>query len=357
MTRSTWACVAAGAAGLLAGCASPPHRWDPLPSLPGPISNNAAVAVPPGGAVLSLMGITDPADPASITREVWMLAPRSGAWERLPDAPPWLGRGRIAANAASVGGRIFLLGGYTVEPATGEEQTDPRLLELVKEKEWVWRERTPPPIPVDDTVVGVYKDRWLYLVSGWTGPEKTNTTAVQVYDAATDSWQQAAPIPGAGVFGHGGGVVGDSLVCFGGAKIEATRDGRAFVLSRSAYAARLDAANPAQLEWFPIDVPRGAMLYRPAVSASGGRLLVVGGTDNPYNIDGVGYNGAPAEPSGMVFVLDAELEWHEFEVVGVKPATMDHRAIVPFDDGWAVVGGMTAPGEATNGAWRLRLGR
>lgn len=40
----------------------------------------------------------------------------------------------------------------------------------------------------------------------------------------------------------------------------------------------------------------GAPLYRAAGGASAGLALFVGGSDNPYNYTGVGYDGVPAEP-------------------------------------------------------------
>ena len=60
-------------------------------------------------------------------------------------------------------------------------------------------------MPVDDTVSGVWRDRLIFLVSGWS--VDANVDAVQVYDPALNRWMRATPVPGIPVFGHAGGIV------------------------------------------------------------------------------------------------------------------------------------------------------
>ena len=71
------------------------------------------------------------------------------------------------------------------------------------------------PVPVDDSVAGVYRDRYIYLVSGWSKTDAVRD--VQVYDAQKNVWSKATPIPGTPVFGHAGAVVGDTIVYVDGA--------------------------------------------------------------------------------------------------------------------------------------------
>ncbi len=67
-----------------------------------------------------------------------------------------------------------------------------------------WFRAEDMPVPVDDSVVGVHRDRYIYLVSGWSKTDAVND--VQVYDAQKNKWSKATPIPGTPVFGHAGGA-------------------------------------------------------------------------------------------------------------------------------------------------------
>jgi hypothetical protein len=68
-------------------------------------------------------------------------------------------------------------------------------------------------------------------------------------------------------------------------------------------------------------------------------VLFIGGTDNPYNYSGIGYDGEPSEPSvgGLRFNLDS-LDWQSLSQSNAP--TMDHRALVVLDDRWLTIGGM-----------------
>jgi hypothetical protein len=68
-------------------------------------------------------------------------------------------------------------------------------------------------------------------------------------------------------------------------------------------------------------------------------VLFIGGTDNPYNYNGIGYNGEPSEPTagGLRFDLDS-FEWHELKQS--NSATMDHRALAVLNGAWLTIGGM-----------------
>ena len=67
--------------------------------------------------------------------------------------------------------------------------------------------------------------------------------------------------------------------------------------------------------------------------------MFVGGTDNPYNYSGVGYDGVPSEPRSQAFAYNVESGvWRELE--SLPRPTMDHRGIVFIDGRAIVVGGM-----------------
>jgi hypothetical protein len=78
-------------------------------------------------------------------------------------------------------------------------------------------------------------------------------------------------------------------------------------------------------------------------------MLMLGGTDNPYNVSGHGYNGQPSFPLDQALLFDPiSFDWQTVSIVGDYIPTMDHRGLVRAGDGWATIGGMTEPGVVTD---------
>lgn len=330
--------------------------WRALPSLPMAISNNAATSVVHGDGsttLYSFMGIEDPLDQESITPASFRLdiGPDGspGDWRRIADAPRLGGFAKIGASAIAVGDRVFLIGGYTAPPPPTRETTEHRLFEYLPDEDRYVR-RADVPTEVDDTVVGVYQDRFIFVVSGWHGPINNNTRSVQFYDVQSDTWTQATQIPGPGLFGHAGDVVGDRIVFADGVVVP-------FAIASRAFVGTIDADNPASIDWREIDAHPGRATYRAAASQGGdaGEVIIVGGTDNPYNISGTGYNGEASHPLDQVMALDPiSGAWRTLRIAGNRPATMDHRALVRVGHGdWAIIGGMREAGVATGACWLL----
>lgn len=353
-----WILCAAGAA----NAAAVDGFWIELPPLPTPISNNAVTGVirPDGSATLyTFMGITDPTASGTITTAAWALdfpdGLRSAAqWRPIADVPGFQGRGRIAANAVAVNGEAYLLGGYIVR--AGGEATDPRLFRYDPLNNRYVR-LADVPVEVDDTVVGVRDDRFVYLVSGWHGPNGNNVRDTQVYDTIADTWSAGTPIPGpaTGLFGHAGGLSGDTLVVFDG-----VRTNGGFLPATTTLVGRIDPNRNgahAEVAWTERPPHAGAYVYRAASSPTpmdDGRLLFIGGGDNPYNIDGGGYDGQPAQPADQALIFDpADASFRSFMTAGARPPTMDHRNLGRLPGGWGIVGGMTSAGVATNRVFAL----
>src|SRR6202051_2842426 len=70
------------------------------------------------------------------------------------------------------------------------------------------------------------------------------------------------------------------------------------------------------------------------------RVYFSGGTDNPYNYNGIGYDWKPAEPSRVTFAFNVHS--HAWETVSDNTAepTMDHRGLLVTHRGLVIVGGM-----------------
>jgi hypothetical protein len=76
-------------------------------------------------------------------------------------------------------------------------------------------------------------------------------------------------------------------------------------------------------------------------------VLFVGGSENPYNYDGIGYDRQPSEPARGALLFDIDSQgWEVLEFEGVP--TMDHRGLVPFKGQWLTVGGMAADQRVTD---------
>ena len=332
-------------------------QWVPLPPLPESISNNAVTSFDHGDGtwtLYSFMGIRPPATGlANATLHSYKLDWPGGQWEPIADAPEdSRGRAKVAASAVTVAGEVYLIGGYS---PSRTEITEKRLFRYEPATD-TYTQLADVPFEVDDTVPAVYSDRYIYLISGWHGPINDNTTRVQVYDTHHDTWQQATPIPGPsdGLFGHTGGISGNTLLYIDGS----VSDG-GFTISNSVYRGTIDPDDPSLIAWEELPAHPGSPTYRAAGSLGAtpnGSILIVGGTDNPYNISGNGYDGQPAMPLNQVLAYHAPRDrWVTLYISPPRTPTMDHRNLVPLADGWALVGGMTGPNEATGACWQLIL--
>jgi len=331
--------------------------WTVLPALPEPVSNNAVTSVDHGDGIYTLysfMGIRPPATSlANATLASYKLDWPGGVWEPIADAPEdSRGRAKVAASAVTVAGRVYLIGGYSPGRA---EITEKRLFRYEPDTD-TYTQLADVPFEVDDTVPAVYQDRYVYLISGWHGPINDNTTRVQFYDTQNNTWHQASPIPGPadGLFGHAGGISGDTLLYIDGSVSD-----NGFLISDSVYTDTINPQDPTEITWELKLAHPGKPTYRAAGSLGttpNGSILIVGGTDNPYNISGNGYNGQPSHPLNQVLAYHApQHRWVALHISPPRTPTMDHRNLAPLAGGWALVGGMTEPSAATNECWLLTL--
>lgn len=323
-----------------------------LPDLPEPVSNNAVALLPtPQGPVLySFMGLGEGRTHSDVHSHAWRLPPGASEWEALPDVPG--GAGRLASVAVVAAGQVWVFGGYTVAADHSEVSTpgtwrlDPATAQ--------WHEESPMPIPVDDATAQVLEDRWIYLVSGWH--DLGNVNLVQVLDTQTGEWRQATPYPGEAVFGHAGGLVDRRLVVCGGVRIAypADESSRRFLSSAECWTGSIDQDDVRRIQWRPLSPHPGPPRYRMAAGpGEPGRMVFLGGSANPYNYDGVGYNGEPSQPESVVLELD--LASGRWQVAGRQAVpTMDHRGLLFHEGQFFVVGGMQRDQVVTARVTRLR---
>jgi N-acetylneuraminic acid mutarotase len=319
----------------LAQCAS---AEPPLSGrLPAAVTNNSVAYVggEAGGTVYSFLGLGSGKTYADIVRSAFACDAATLACRALPDMPT--PEGRLASAAAAVGGQIYIFGGYTVA-ASGAEGSAPEVFRFDPETEDYARVAD-MPTPVDDSTAIVQFDRYIYLVSGWH--DTANVALVQVYDTREDRWFRATDFPGAPVFGHAGGAAGATLVIAGGVKLVVGADGRrAFVASDEVWRGDVaDPGAPQTIVWRRLAQPPAGPFYRMAAGqGEADRVVFVGGGDNPYNYDGVGYDGTPARPSNRMLAYEVSTDvWLD---LGVTAPSMDHRGLAVGPRDYFIVGGM-----------------
>ena len=314
--------------------------------LPAAVSNNAVASVKAGRRqyVVSFNGLAEGRTHADTLASTWVYDSRSKNWSDADPVPG--GAGRLASVAASANGLVYVFGGYTVDEDGAEVSTP--WTHMFDPRKRVFEERAPIPVPVDDAVAVTFDDRYIYLVSGWH--DLGNVNLVQRYDTRNDAWVQATPIPGPPVFGHAGGIVGNTIVYCDGVAIESYDDRpREFVAVPDCFLGIIDDEDGRRIDWRSVDYHPGLPRYRMAAAGvpEVNGVLFIGGSENPYNYNGIGYNGQPSEPVQGALLFDIDIQgWHVLEFEG--EATMDHRGLVPFKGQWLTVGGMTADQRVTD---------
>ncbi len=339
---------------LLASCSHGPRpratplapHWESLPQMPVARSNNAVAAVrtSSGTAVVSALGLAPGKQWSNVVSDAWKLD--GSGWTPLGSVP---GPGRLASVALGVDERVLLIGGYTV----AEDHTEVSVpgIDVWSSSTGVWSAGAVMPIPVDDAVASVWRERWVVLVSGWSNDD--NVRAVQLMDLRDGTWSTGTPIPGAAVFGHAGAMWDDTLVyCDGVRVVAATAEAkRSFVANEGCYLGRF-RDDVGQIDWKPLPSHPGHARYRMACGASNGSIVFAGGTDNPYNYDGIGYDGTPAVPTTSAFAWNvAAHAWTELPPL--PEPSMDHRGLVNVEGSLVLVGGLDARHEPTRRVWRL----
>jgi Kelch motif len=305
--------------------------------LPTAASNNAVAIAKTGKheGIYSFMGIGAKKSWDSITNAAYVMDTATGKWSELHPVPG--PAGRIGASAIGARGQILLLGGYTLDRQGGEiTVSDFSVYEPAGHR---WFRGTDLPVAIHDAVVGVYRDRYLYVISG--GSKKDAVSNVQVYDIEKNKWRQATPIPGTPVFGHAGGLVDDTIVYVDGAhKSEAGTP--PYVASDECWMGKIDHKDIAKIQWTQLPEHPGTAHYRIGAGASEKehKIYFSGGSESPYDCNGIGFDGHPAEPSPVTFAFDAHSgKWETINEDTPDP-TMDLRGLIVAQGRLVLVGGM-----------------
>ena len=321
-----------------------------LPPLPVAHSNNAVAGYdsPAGPVLFSFMGLKAGKTYQDISKAAYMLRVGEGGWIQIPDVP--VPEGRLAATAQVVNGKVYIFGGYSVSE-DGSERSEPDVFAFDPET-LSWERRADMPLPVDDTVSFTYQDRYIYLVSGWHNVGNLNQ--VQAYDTRNDTWlDEVTQFAGKAVFGHSGAAIDNRFVIIDGVAVTGIQDGkRTFALWPQAYEGTIDPNDPRLISWIRLPAFDRPPMYRAAAIGDSvrGRVIFSGGSSTAYNIDGVGYNGRPAQPIADTIAWNISARrWERMD--DTVAATMDHRGLVQVGDGFYTIGGMESDQQVTGAVY------
>ncbi|MEM7278424.1 MAG: galactose oxidase [Pseudomonadota bacterium] len=317
------------------------HATD-WPELPEAISNNAFTALvgDDGLTLVSFAGIGSGLKSGDVHSRTYVLYPNAREWKRVADIPGK--RGRLASVAVAVKSKAYVFGGYSVA-ADGSEISERDSYAFDPETA-TYRRIADMPIAVDDAVAVSYLNKYIYLVSGWH--DIGNVNLVQRYDIQNDSWTQATPWPGSPVFGHAGALAGNRLLVCDGVRVSNAFLPRRFLASSECFLGTIDLADARRIHWQSAPPHPGGPCYRMSAAAlsSQNQIIFVGGGDNPYNYNGVGYDGTPASPCARPQVFDlASGQWHS--LAEIPAPRMDQRGLVVYRDKLLGVGGMSEAGQ------------
>lgn len=322
--------------------------------LPVPIANNAvAVADGPDGAtIFSFNGLMSGKTWKDTSNAAYACVIAKQECKTIASVP--VKEGRLASSAVTVAGKVYIFGGYTVAE-NGDEISTPEVF-VYDPQSGRYAAKTDMPTPVDDMVAVPYKNRYIYLVSGWH--DEGNVRLVQLYDAQFDSWSAATEFPGEPVFGHAGGIANNSIIISDGVAVapELVNGRRKFVAAKFTWRGDIDPGDPRIISWRRVDDHSGTARYRMAAIGDNmrGQVIFAGGGDNPYNYNGIGYDGVPAKPSGGYFAYDLKTDkWQELG--RLAEPSMDHRALAKSGQDYYIVGGMDAEQKVLDRIVKFRL--
>lgn len=192
------------------------------------------------------------------------LAQAKGEWTVRAPAPTK----RTEVAAAALRGKIYVVGGFA-EPDFGNLRAL-AISKTVEEYDPVtdrWTTKAPLPVGLHHVGIGMVGDR-LYVIGGYTQSGLSGwhpVSSVYMYDPATDSWTERAPMPTPR-----------------GALAIAEHEGKLYAIGgydRKSNSAAVEVYDPAQNTWHaraPLPTPRDHL----AAATVAGLIYVIGGRLN-----------------------------------------------------------------------------
>lgn len=313
-----------------------------IPPMPVALTGNAVASLKSGTEVYSLMGVGAKKTWNDITSNVYVLRLKSAKWSEEKPVPGVAGR--LGASAVGIKSQVFVFGGYTVD-GTGSEFVLGDVNSYFPD-EHRWYRAADIPVPVEGAVIGLIRDRFIYLIGGRSKNGPVNL--VQVYDVQKNTWSTATPFPGTPVFGHAGGITDEIIVYVDGAKRDPA-NGSGYVASDECWMGRIDRKDPNKIAWSQLPPHPGTGRFGIVAGARelDHRIFFSGGSPTPHNYKGLDAQGKPAELSPVTFAC--ELRTNQWEMISENEenARADSRGMAMTALGPLIVGGTVSDAGVT----------
>ena len=322
-----------------------------IPQLPEATSNQVVLTTTVRNKtyITSFTGIGSNKNQAAIHNKVWQITLGDSSWQNVTAVPAARSNnGRIGMTGVALEQNFYLFGGYSVA-TDGKEVTQPDSYRF-SPVSGIYSKLPDVPVPVDDSVALAHAGRYIYLISGWHNDGNVNL--VQMFDTFSQRWSQATPFAGTPVFGHAAAISeGVIIVCDGVSTQWSAKGERSYQPVAACYRGDIDTKAPEKIRWQAISHPTGKSRYRQAavsmVQPTGAEFVFVGGTETPYNFNGIGYDGVLAEPSAEIWRYSLNKnQWHRSQSsIGV----MDLRNLLLIDKQIYSLGGMQTGQKVSSG--------
>ncbi len=325
-----------------------------LADMPKRMSNNPVAAAKVGGQtfVYTFGGLDSTKTQAGIHRKSFKFNVANNTWSTLADVPD--ANGKLAAAASTVKNKIYIIGGYYVQP-NGNETSSNFVHVFDPSTDTYLPNATNIPVAIDDQAQAVWRDSLIYVVTGWSNT--TNVANVQILDAQNNNWLMGTPVPNTTqykVFGSSAAIIGDTIYYAGGAST-----GSNFPLSPILRKGVINPTNPTQITWSIMTTlslpPIAHATYRNAMFAHNNQLLAIGGSYATYNYNGLAYsNGAVVNPTGYIRYKLLSNNTFVYQLPSLSTPIMDLRNVVQIDSSsYLVCGGMTTGAIVINKTFRF----
>lgn len=319
-----------------------------LPPLPEPVTSNAVASVSINGkqTILSFSGLSADKKITSMHNKAWKLEintdgskpEESANWQSITPLPSLQEPlGRLASSAVGINDSVYIFGGYNLGRSRSFD-TAPGVYKYHVPTD-SYAQLEPMPVSVNDALTLVYRDRFIYVISGWQNDGAINL--VQVYDTLKNEWFQASPFIGTAVFGHAGGIVDNVIMVCDGAKITAQfAANKTIDQETNCYLGEINVTRPDKINWVQWVHPTDQGRFRMAASGDieNDSIIFVGGATLPHQLNGMSYSGNAVQPTSEIWTYN--ITKRSWKVTESPQAIMDVKGLIKVGKKMFTIGGM-----------------
>jgi len=317
-----------------------------LKKLPEPTTNNAIAEgfINNKHFIFTFGGLDSTKQYTGIHKRSYKYDITNNSWQQIADLPDTLGK--IASAASRIKDTIYILGGYHVFKDHSEKSSN-KVHRYDVLRDTFLEDGASIPVAIDDHVQAVWRNRLIYLITGWSDTE--NMPSVQIYNPAKNSWKVGTPIPNNHIyksFGASGTIVGDTILYFGGASM-----GQHYPIQNVLRKGIINPKKPTEITWSHQILDSTVVGYRMAATSIDEKPYWLGGSTITYNYNPIAYNGSGGvRPSNRILTLQNN-KWKQ-DISNKLP--MDLRGIATINDSTKVlVGGIIEHQQVSNKVYLL----